>query len=178
MKHSVPALLRILGLLCLCLLPSLASAQGRQLLRNGNFDNLLEGWNLEQHSPALGDITITDEGPDGARAVKIELVEPGDDHWKMGFTQYPIALRADKRYRISFMAKADQPRWLAVGLMQHHAPYRVLASNASVEVGTTWARVTILLRPSADETNGRFSIGNLGKIVGSIWVTDVRMIED
>jgi len=149
-----------------------------QVIRNGNFSDLTDGWEIEQHDNALGDLSIADDGPEGVKAAKIELLEPGTDFWHLSFMQKGVKLRADKSYRISFMAKADQQRWIAVSLSQHLAPYKGLASNNSVEIGTEWNRVSILLRPTADEANGRFSLGNLGKTTGSIWVANISVIEE
>jgi len=149
-----------------------------QVIRNGNFADLTDGWFLEQHATALGDLSVADDGPEGAKAARIELLEPSTEFWHLSFMQKGVKLRSDKRYRISFMAKGDQPRWIAVSLGQHLEPYKVLAANTSIEIGTAWSRVSILLRPTADEENGRFSIGNLGKTIGSLWVTNISVIEE
>lgn len=155
-----------------------AAVTARQIINNGSFEELTAHWELEQHAPALGDLTISDEGPAGAKCAKIELLEAGDAHWKMSLIQKGLTVRSDKRYRVSFQAKADTHRWIAVALGQHLEPYKVLAVNPSVEIGTTWSRVSVLLRPSADEANARFSISNLGQNLGTIWVTDIKVVEE
>lgn len=82
------------------------------------------------------------------------------------------------RYRVSFWAKSTESRWVSVGFKQHLAPYKGLAHENDVEIGTEWAQVTLLLRPSADETNARFSIGNIGQIPGTFWFTNFLIIEE
>ena len=80
---------------------------GGQIIRNGFFADNTQHWQIEQISPAKGEFVVTDEGPDGARCARVRLLEPGDEHWKMSLLQTGFGVRADKRYRVSFMAKGS-----------------------------------------------------------------------
>lgn len=149
-----------------------------QILRNGSFEDVTKYWELEQISPAKGDLSVTEEGPNGTRCARVELLTPADEHWKMSLLQKNLKVSATKRYRVSFWAKASERRWVSVGFKQHLAPYKGLAHENDVEIGTEWSQVTLLLRPSADETNARFSIGNIGQIPGTFWLTNFLIIEE
>lgn len=155
-----------------------AQAEDNQLLQNPTFEQKTAHWELEQIAPAKGEFDVSEEGPSGVSCAKIELIEPADEHWKMSFLQKGLNLKADKTYRISFMAKADRPRWVSVELKQHLEPYKGLGGKNDVAIGTTWGEVSLTLKPSADEPNARFSIGNLGVNPGAIWVTDFSMVEE
>jgi hypothetical protein len=160
------------------LLSSAAVAQ-TNIIRNGTFEDVLTHWTVEQHAPALADPVVTSDGPEGVRTLSIEVVEPdAAEAWKISLLQSGLNLKATKRYRVSFLAKSTSQRWICAALAQHLAPYKSLASDANIEVGPEWKSVVILLRPSADEPSGRFTITNLAKTSGSIWLTNISVIEE
>lgn len=164
---------------CLTMESSLtATPVGKQILRNADFTNNVQNWELQQIEPAEGEFTVTDEGPNGSPCARVELLEPGDDHWKMSVLQKGLIVRANKSYRITFMAKADRPRWVSVDFKQHLEPYKGLAGKYDVAIGTSWSQVSLVLKPSGDEENARFSIGNLGMNPGILWFTDFLVVEE
>jgi len=155
-----------------------STASRGEIIVNGSFEEAEKGWRLEQIAPSVGDLSITDEGPKGTRCARVELLTAGDAHWKLSFMQKDLSVTEGKRYRISFWAKADQPRWVWVGFKQHQAPYKGLGSQNDIAIGTTWSQITLVIKPSASESNTRFEIGNLGQILGTIWFTNVSIIEE
>lgn len=155
-----------------------AEPSGKQILGNPDFKENKQNWEFQQIEPAKGEFTVTDEGPDGSSCAKIELLEPGDEHWKMSVLQKGLSVHADKNYRITFMARADRPRWVSVDFKQHLEPYKGLAGKYDVAIGTSWSQVSLELKPSADEENARFSIGNLGMNPGTLWFKDFSVVEE
>ena len=149
-----------------------------EIIRNGDFANATKYWQLEQIAPAKGNLSITDEGPGGTRCARVELVSAAEAHWKLSFIQKGLVVALGKKYRVSFLAKANEPRWVSVGLKQHMDPYKSLAHENEVEIGTTWSQVTVVLTPSDSEDNTRFSIGNLGQIKGTLWFSKISIIEE
>lgn len=155
-----------------------ADPSGKQILANADLKENKQSWELQQIEPAKGEFTVTDEGPDGSPCAKIELLEPGDEHWKMSLLQKGLSVHADKSYRITFMARADRPRWVSVDFKQHLEPYKGLAGKYDVAIGTSWSQVSLVLKPSADEENARFSIGNLGMNPGTLWFAEFSVVEE
>ena len=155
-----------------------AEPPGKQILGNVDFKENTQSWELQQIEPAKGEFTVTDEGPDGSSCAKIELLEPADEHWKMSILQKGLSVHAGKNYRITFMARADRPRWVSVDFKQHLEAYKGLAGKYDVAIGTAWKQVSLELKPSADEENARFSIGNLGMNPGTLWFTDFSIVEE
>lgn len=155
-----------------------AASDESGILRNGSFGAGTQGWELEQIAPARGSFTVTQEGPNGTPSARIELLEPADTHWKMSLLQKGLVLRAGKNYRVSFMARGSQQRWVHVGFKQHLEPYEGLGGKNDVEIGATWQQVSLVIQATADESNARFSIGNLGLNPGTIWLTDFSVVEE
>ena len=148
------------------------------IIQNGSFEDAKQGWELEQISPAKGEFSVTDEGPDGKPCARIELIEPADTHWKMSLLQKGLNLHAGKNYRVTFMARGSQQRWVSAGFKQHLAPYQSLGGKNEVEIGTAWKQISLILEATADEANARFSIGNLGVNPGILWFTDFSITEE
>lgn len=155
-----------------------APQAGSNVLQNGSFENAKQGWELEQIAPAKGGFSVSDEGPDGNPSARIELLEPADTHWKMSLLQKGLILRAGKNYRITFMARGSQQRWVSLGFKQHLAPYQGLGAKNEVEIGTTWKQISLVIEATADEANARFSIGNLGMNPGILWFADFSITEE
>jgi hypothetical protein len=161
--------------------PSTARAEEKpatQLIRNGSFQDVLQNWELQQIAPAQGDVSMVQEGPDGSRCAKVILITPGDEHWKMSLFQTGLSVKAAKTYKITFMAKGSEKRWVSVDFKQHLEPYTGLGGKYDVEIGTTWTPVTVTIKPTADEANTRFSIGNLGMNKGTLWFTNFSITEE
>lgn len=188
-RFILPAL--ILCVTSLALMSSSAQAQqaapaepvknttaGVEIIRNGDFKTDSENWRLEQVAPAQGELLVVNEGPNGSSCAKVRLVEAGDVHWKLSFIQTGFGVKANKSYRISFLAKANQDRWVSVDFKQHGEPYKGLGGKYDVHIGTSWTAVNLVLKPSADEPNARFSVGNLGQILGTLWFTNFSVIEE
>ena len=165
----------------LTLSPSAARAEEKpttQLIRNGSFQDALQNWELQQIEPAKGDLSIVQEGPEGSRCAKVTLLTPADEHWKMSLFQTGLSVKAAKTYKITFMAKGSEQRWVSVDFKQHLEPYTGLGGKYDVEIGTTWTQVTLTIKPTADEPNTRFSIGNLGINKGTLWFTNFSITEE
>ena len=155
-----------------------AAEAPRQLIRNGGFTDGETSWRLEQIAPVQGDFSVTQEGPNNAPCARVELVTPGDAHWKMSFQQFGFKVTAGKRYRVSFMAKATEAHWIDCGLKQHLAPYKGLAYQNPVAIGTSWAPTTLIFKPKESEENARFYLGNMGQTPGTFWFTAISVIEE
>jgi hypothetical protein len=184
-SRFLPLLLRaFFFVLVVSFSPSVSSAQtntpktsGVELIRNGDFEAVTKHWYLEQIAPAKGDFFISDEGPKGERCAIVELLTPAETHWKMSLIQKELKVTAGKRYLVSFWAKSSARRWVSVGFKQHLAPYKSLAFENDVEIGTEWSQITLILKPTESENNTRFSVGNIGQILGTFWFTKFSIIE-
>lgn len=88
------------------------------LLINGDFEMGTIGWDIQNHSGANGTITaIANSDMSGSYALKICASNTGTSNWHVQVRQNAPFV-ADKKYEISFMAKADAPRSIAVAVQQ------------------------------------------------------------
>lgn len=72
-----------------------------------------------------------------------------------------LGLSASHHYALSFIARADQPRALAVGCAQGHAPWNNLGLYSTVELTSQWQTFELPFVAAVDEENARvhFDVG-------------------
>lgn len=160
----------------LALFASMLHTQAEEILKNGDFSQQLDGWWLEQHSPALGQASFEDQGPEGQPAITIELVEPGDEPWQMALVQKGFGVQKGKTYKVTFWAKAEPVVYgFFVALAQASKDYRSLASQAEIVLTPGWQQFEFDLVPEEDEADARLIFGNLAKTVGKVWIADASL---
>lgn len=88
------------------------------MLINGDFEMGTMGWDIQNHSGANGTITaIENTDMSGSYALQICASSTGTANWHVQVRQNAPFV-AGKKYEISFKAKADAPRNIAVAVQQ------------------------------------------------------------
>lgn len=81
-----------------------------KLVLNGNFDNGDEHWEFENYWNGAGTYYINNQWG----YAKINVNDPGSDYWHIAFMQRNINYEANKTYELTFSAKSDAPRTIAI----------------------------------------------------------------
>jgi hypothetical protein len=160
----------------LTLLPSILFAD---LIRNGDFASQLVGWFLDKHSPAQATATFESSDMEGNTAIEIDVVEPGDEPWKVQLAQSGFSVYGGKIYTLTFYAKAEPELYgVVAAIAQSNDPYAVLASKGQLTLTPEWKKFDVELTPSADETKARLIFSNLGRNRGKIWLSQISLVEN
>jgi hypothetical protein len=140
-----------------------------ELLSNRDFSRQLSGWNLERHSGASATVSVSDELPEALRAVspeskavKIEVAQPGQQSWHVQFNQSALRLQAGRAYTVSFWAKADAARSIAVAVSQAHEPWENLGLSANAALTPEWREFRFNFNATQTNDRSRISFSNLG----------------
>ena len=161
----------------LTLMPALVHAGN--LIRNGNFEAELQDWLLDQHRPAMATTTFQTTDAEGKTALEIEIIQPGDEAWKVQLAQGGFSISAGKIYTLTFYAKADpEVNGVVVAIAQTPAPYAVLAFKEQLTLSPEWNKFVIDLVPKVDEPNARLLFSNLGGHPGKVWISQVSLVEN
>ena len=161
----------------LALMTPLLSAE--ELIRNGDFSQDLSSWLLDQHNPAMATTSFQTTDPDGKTAIEIEIVEPGDEAWKVQLAQSGLSVYAGKIYTLTFYAKAAPELYgVVAAIAQGSAPYALLNAKDQLTLTPEWKKFDVELTPSADETEARLLFSNLGGSAGKIWISQVSLVEN
>lgn len=145
-----------------------------EMLANPRFADSLTAWKLEEHQGAKADAAATVDGPDGAPAARIRVTEAGAQNWHVQFNQSGLSLKSDDLYTVSFRARADPPRRMAVDIGQAHDPWRVFGSQR-VDLTPEWKEYRFAVRAPQDEPNARLNFTGLGSQTGAVWLSGVSL---
>ena len=98
------------------------------LIYNGEFDDGTSGWTLQENENATAEMTaVTTANLSGDNAIRVCPSNYGTDGWHIQLLQN-VDVEAGKEYTLSFTAKADRNRSMAVWIQQISADYAIYAS--------------------------------------------------
>jgi mannan endo-1,4-beta-mannosidase len=148
------------------------------LVRNPELDNGTEGWYWLQSGDAQGEMSVAiDAGLSGNNALKAFLTKGGANNWNAQINQdFPIT--KDKRYKISFTAKADRDTTILPMIQQNSGSYS-LYWYQYISITTT-AKTYGPFDFGCENTDPasvlRFNLGgygdNLGVYIDNVIITD------
>ncbi|NHV99730.1 MAG: hypothetical protein HA496_08835 [Thaumarchaeota archaeon] len=131
-----------------------------EVLRNGCFENGLEGWVVEVHNGAQASGRVVEEN--GGRILEIKVTRPGSESWHVQFNQPGLRIREGENYLVRFRAKADKTVSVSVSLVQAHEPWRLVSQRVEVSLTTEWKEYEVALVASESEDNARLDVSGLG----------------
>jgi len=132
-----------------------------EMIKNGFFERMLEGWVVEIHNGADASYRIID-GPQGLKALEIKVLKLGSEGWNVQFNYPGLKVRAGEAYLIKFMGRADRDVQISVSLKQAHEPWKDLSNRITLKLTLEWREYEVALVASASDDNARLDISNLG----------------
>ncbi len=146
-----------------------AEPAGTESFANAGFARQLDKWIVERHAGAQVKSAVLNEVPPGlrsadaaARAVRIEVVQPGQESWHVQFNQGGLKLVANHAYTLTFWARANAARSINLTVGQAHDPWGNLGLGSSAAVTPEWKPFRLVFRASASDANARVSWAGFG----------------
>lgn len=147
------------------------SPPGPELLRNSDFGQGLDGWDLQNSGGARSKLEVVagDDGP----FLRWDATASGTEAWHLQFFQSSVPVRHGGDYVATFRARADAPLDLQVSLMQQGPPWRLVGPVSTVHLTPQWTDYTmgwtvtnaegiaVRLNLSTDNRTGRVELGDL-----------------
>jgi hypothetical protein len=147
----------------------------QELLKNGDFAAGVTGWNLEVHAPAAASLHVTDEGPDGKPAARIDVTQKSDTGWYVQFHQTGLGFREGEASTLSFWAKADPARRVNVNNFRAHEPWGTLGLTTSIGLTAEWKRYSFSFVAGDTDDRARIGLSELAAQTGTIWLAQVSL---
>ncbi|MEM3026957.1 MAG: carbohydrate binding domain-containing protein, partial [Thermoproteota archaeon] len=132
-----------------------------EVLRNGCFENGLEGWVVEVHNGAQASVRVAEE--DVGRVLEIRVTRLGSEGWHVQFNQPGLRIKEGENYLVRFKAKADKTVSVSIGLVQAHEPWRLVSQRVEVSLTKEWREYEVALVASESEDNARLDVSGLGR---------------
>lgn len=148
------------------------------ILKNGDFDDLLVGWHNWTHDSA--DALFTTEGNKaepivGKNAAYIKINKEGNKLGDIQLYQQPFTLEKDTTYTFSLWAKSKNPRNVTMRIMHQGVPWNVYAPK-SINLSEEWQEFFITFDMPVDDVNSRAGI-IMGTQKIDVWIDHVRLYE-
>ena len=157
--------------------PAAAQPYGSELLTNGNFASAFAApWQFLATAPAAATAKIVSgAAPDGGKALLVSVTATNSSSGAVQFDQTGLALTASQPYTVSFWVKADAPRVVNIGMKQNHSPWSWLGVT-SVPLTADWQKFTLVIAPSASDSNARLDVSGLGAQAGAVWFANLSVM--
>ena len=112
-------------------------APGPQLLRNSDFGAGSDEWDLETGGGSQATLQVL-AGENGGKYLRWNATKAGAQEWNLQLHQNQVPVRHDQPLRLTFRARADQPRTLRVRLMQSQEPWNTVWADTELKLTTQW----------------------------------------
>lgn len=155
---------------------------GSEMLKNCSFENGLNNWTIEQHSGAKAGTKILSDVPEQVKSqsqnnksLMIQVEKPGVESWHIQLNQSPIKLEEGMSYTLTFYAKANQPRQIAVNAAQAHEPWGNMGLSTSLRLSTNWTQYSLTFVANKTDERCRINFSNFGDVGSQISFASISL---
>ncbi|MGB9797089.1 MAG: carbohydrate binding domain-containing protein, partial [bacterium] len=148
---------------------------GREMLKNADFSQELQGWVLEQHGGTRAVPELTSDVPPSflGRSLRIRVEKGSDIRWYVQFHQPALKVEAGRPYTISFWAKADKEREITLGVSQAHEPWENLGFAVSLNLGREWQYFSYTFQLREGDPDARLCFSSLAQEGATFWLAGI-----
>ena len=135
-----------------------ASPLGDELLTDPEFEQPMgRNWSIQTDSQSKVDVSTTDDGPEGKRALRVEIQQMGRESWVPQMWHGKLAVKKDQPYTVSGFVRVGEARKLGVNCMMNHDPWQRVGLSSRIDAGTDWTPFRLTFVAQADDDNVRLS---------------------
>jgi len=135
-----------------------ATPLGDELLADPDFQQPMgKAWSIQTDAQSKVDASVTGDGPDGRRALRVAIEQMGRESWIPQLWHARLAVKKDQPYTLSGYARASEPRKLGVNCMMAHEPWQRLGLSSRIDAGAEWTPFRLTFVAQADDDNVRVS---------------------
>lgn len=154
-----------------------ARTAGPNVARDGDFEsnNISQNYIMELHSTATATMSTTSNNPNtGSYSGQVDVTQVTGTGWHMQFKQTGGSVDQDSSYVVSFAARADAPKAIALSVMRDNAPY-TWYTGFTANLTTSWQTFTFTFTaPETNNGNLRLSFG-FNNQTGTYYFDDLSM---
>lgn len=137
-----------------------ASPLGNELLDDPNFEQPMGyAWSIQTDSHSRVEVSVTDEGPDGRHALRVDIEKMVSDAWIPQFWHGRLAVQKNRPYTLSGFVRTSESRKLDVNCMMNHEPWQRVGLSSRIDARTEWTSFRLTFVAQADDDNVRVTFG-------------------
>lgn len=150
-------------------MPEPAHYVGTQVYKS-NFTVTTDGWNLYRNGTATGNLSRADN------SLKVVITNGSTEGWHVQLVKNNLQLKAGKKYRYSFKAKAEAARAFTSYIGMSSSPYSAYSGYNGGTASDTFAVYTFVFDQAQNDNTARIAF-DLGKSEADFTITDF-LLED
>jgi hypothetical protein len=134
---------------------------GADVLANANFSRGVKGWQVICNGGAkasLSEANETSESLPGAKALRLEVTQPGTQGWHVRFEQKHFKVQTGRPYVLTFWAKADKPCKVSLTIARTQEPWKDLGFQHQVSLTNHWQSLRFVTPFNQNEDDARLVI--------------------
>lgn len=112
----------------------------------------------------------------GRRAARVDIAATAGDRWQITLQQRDLSLVKGVTYSVTFFARSDQARTIALSSQKSSPDWRNYGLYESLWISDQWQEYTVHFIANETVNDARIQI-LLAGTVGSVWIDNVRLTE-
>lgn len=135
---------------------------GEEMLKGGDFrEPPGRAWRLERDEETEVEWSVAEDGPEGARCLRIVVGKQGKVAWHPQLSQSGFAVTGDTPYTFTCWLRADREGEIGLNAMMSHEPWERLGFSTGVKVGPEWCEHRFTFVARQDDANARITVTSL-----------------
>ncbi len=148
---------------------------GKDIADFGDFANGHKPWLLFDHGKSRAEVKLRSSGPEGHRAIEIEIDRTTGQEWHLEFGRHNLSVRKGQIYTVSFWIRADEPREVHVDVSRGESPWDRIGFGRKIQVDRKWRHHSYAFR-AEDTLKGKARwIFKIGKHRADVWLADLHL---
>ena len=135
------------------------------------------GFSADQPDYSASVALDTNDKQQGSASAHITIDKAAGTDWHITFFYKPLAVKAGKKYTLTFWAKADSPRDMTAWVEHGSSPYEKWMDFGSTTLGATWKQYTLSGTSSGGSEDDVLNFG-LGQTTGQVWLDGIQLQSD
>ena len=159
-------------------MPAYTAEPPENILKNGDFDLNLDGWQHWTHETAAALFQTEGKKAEpiaGKNAAYIKINKAGGALGHIQLYQQPFTLEKGMTYTYSLWAKSEKPRNVTMRIMHQGAPWNVYSAK-SIILSEDWKEFFITFEMPVDDVSSRAGV-IMGTEKVDVWLDHIRLYE-
>ena len=155
-----------------------AAKPPENILKNGDFDLNLEGWQHWTHAEATALFQTEGRKAEpvvGKKAVYVKISKAGGAIWHVQFYQQPFTLEKGTTYTFNLWAKSEKPRTVRMRIIHQEDPWTEYAVKP-INLSEAWQEYFVTFKMPVDDVSSRAGIV-MGAEKVDVWLDHIRLYE-
>ena len=145
---------------------------------NGSFEaQISDPWRFQVNQSEGNIATVSQDTTDkavGTASARIDVTAASGVDWHIHLSQYDRSLEQGVIYDLSFWAKSDTQRTIALGAQKGSPDWRNYGLQRDVLINTEWKKYTVSFEANETTAEARILFQMAGS-TGTVWLDDVKM---